>query len=65
MYKDKEGREYRLDQKTAAALDALYDAFEGAERGFGPRDTSAAEPLDLAALREATAAVIAAFKDSK
>jgi hypothetical protein len=38
MYKDKEGREYRLDQKTGAALDALFDEFEDAERGFGPRE---------------------------
>jgi hypothetical protein len=36
MFKDKEGREYRLDQKTGAALDALFDKFEDAERGFGP-----------------------------
>jgi hypothetical protein len=39
MYKDKEGREYRLDQKTAAALDVLFDEFEDTERGFGPRET--------------------------
>jgi hypothetical protein len=44
MYKDKEGREYRLDQRTATALAALFDEFEEPERGFGPRDTSMAEP---------------------
>jgi hypothetical protein len=40
MYKDKEGREYRLDQKTVAALAVLFDEFEDTERGFGPWETA-------------------------
>jgi hypothetical protein len=49
MYKDKEGREYRLDQTTGAALDALFDEFEDLERGFGPWQPPAARNILCAA----------------
>jgi len=43
MFEDEQGRRHSLDEESQAALAALFDEFEDAERGFGPRDASTAE----------------------